>query len=178
MSALAEQSDDGWDGLLDDDEPIIWQGRPDGRFVFKPQMIFLTLFGLFFAGFALFWMIGAAQAGGVFWMFGLLHFSVGIGIVASSIFGSTFLRRRTWYTLTDRRAFIARKLPFLGRSLKSYPITKDTVVEYRDAKRPSVMFASEQKRGKNGTREVPVGFEHIADARSVLQMIRNIQKDA
>ena len=34
---------DGWDGLLDEGEEILWQGRPDGRFVFKPSMTNLML---------------------------------------------------------------------------------------------------------------------------------------
>ena len=42
-----------------------------------------ALFGAAFAGFALFWMAMAAQAGGVFWMFGLIHFGVGVGLIYS-----------------------------------------------------------------------------------------------
>ena len=78
----------GWDGILDDDEAIVWQGRPDGKVVFRPGNIIGFLFGLAFAIFALFWMILAASAGGFFWAFGLIHFSVGIGISFGALFWS------------------------------------------------------------------------------------------
>ena len=170
-------SNAGWDGLLDDGENILWQGRPDGGFAFKTSMIFLTVFGLFFAGFALFWMTMASMAGGYFWMFGLIHFAVGVGIIAGSILYPSYKRRRTWYTLTNRRAFIATVLPLLGKRLKSYPITEDTQIEFQDNAIPSVMFATETKRGKNSTYTVPIGFENISDARQVLTLLRSVQKD-
>ncbi len=176
MTSATKEPQDGWDGILDTDEKIIWQGRPDGGFFIKPSMIFLILFGTAFAGFALFWMIMASLAGGYFWMFGLIHFSVGIGIISATVLGGPFIRRRTWYTLTDRRAFIAKTLPLTGRSLKSYPITADTAIEYLDGTLASIMFATKRKRGKNGTYDVPIGFERIEDGKTVLQMMRTIQK--
>ncbi|MCG3269358.1 aspartate carbamoyltransferase catalytic subunit [Yoonia sp. I 8.24] len=166
-----------WDGILDTDEEILWQGRPNPGFAFRPSMIFTTLFGLAFAAFALFWMVMAASAGGYFWMFGLLHFAVGVGIIAGAVFFPSFKRRRTWYTLTNRRAFIATELPMLGKKLKSYPVTPDTPIEFRDDPIPSVMLASETKRGKNSTYTVPIGFELIHDARKVLTLLRSVQKD-
>lgn len=178
MTAQADTRADEWEGILDPDEQIIWQGRPDGAFVLKPAMIGLAIFGTFFAGFALFWMIAASMAGGIFWMFGLLHFGVGVSLVVGSLMGPSYVRRRTWYTLTDQRAMIAKVFPLKGRSLKSYPITKDTNIEYADDGIPSVFFATEQKRRKGGHYSVPVGFERITDAKAVMQMIRKIQKDA
>ena len=169
--------DSAWDGILDTDEEILWQGRPDPKFTFKPAMIFTTLFGMAFAGFALFWMIMASSAGGYFWMFGLIHFAVGVGIIAGSIILPSYKRRRTWYTLTSRRAFIASVMPVFGKRLKSYPITADTQIEFQDNPIPSVMFASETRRGKNSSYTVPIGFELIHDARQVLTLLRSVQKD-
>ena len=96
-------------------EEIIWQGHPVGGVSFKPAYIFTTVFGLFFAGFALFWMIMAAQAGGMFWAFGLIHFSVGIGIMLGPFVFLPYRNRHTWYSLSDHRAFIATDLPIQGR---------------------------------------------------------------
>ena len=168
----------GWDGILDEGEDIIWQGRPDAKLVFKPENIVMFLFGLAFAGFALFWMVMASMAGGFFWMFGLIHFSVGIGIFAKSIFGDTFERRKTWYTLTDRRAFIATDMPIRGRSLKSYPIDEDTVLDFIDGDLATIHFATERKRGKNGTYTVNIGFERIENGREVYKKFRDVQRSA
>ena len=168
----------GWEGILDADEGIRWQGRPDGAMVWKPSNFITILFGLAFSGFALFWMIMAASAGGGFWMFGLIHFFVGIGIGIGPIFWSTYRRRNTWYTLTDKRALIATNLPMRGRKLKSYPITKETPLEFSTGDPASITFATERRRSKNGSYEVKIGFERIADGKQVYAMIRDIQKEA
>ncbi|WP_235871424.1 aspartate carbamoyltransferase catalytic subunit [Shimia sediminis] len=167
---------DGWDGILDDDEAILWQGRPDGALTFDTGNIFALIFGLFFAGFALFWMIMASQAGGVFWMFGLLHFFVGLAVAIGPTFYSAFRRRHTWYTLTNRRAFIATDMPIRGRSLGSYPITRSTSMSLQEGPLDTLWFASTAKRTKNGTRTVKIGFERIEQGRDVLRMMRDIQE--
>jgi hypothetical protein len=168
----------GWQGILDDDEEIRWQGRPDGAVVWKLRYFFTGIFGLFFAGFALFWMAMAASAGGYFWTFGLIHFSVGIGIAVVPPFGNAWRRRHSWYTLTDRRALIATDLPLVGRKLKSYPIRRDTMLEFDSAEPATIIFSSETRRTKNGTRTVKIGFDRIPDGRSVYALIREIQKAA
>lgn len=169
---------EGWDGILDDGERILWQGRPDGAITLRAQNLIVMVFGLVFAGFALFWMIMASQTGGLFWMFGLVHFSVGAGIVFGAVGWNAFRRRRSWYTLTDRRAFVATDLPLMGRRLKSYPITADTVLVFEDGPLATVNFASATRRGKSGTYQVPVGFERIAEGREVYRMMRDIQARA
>ncbi len=164
-----------WDGILDADEEILWQGRPDGALLLKPENIPLAIFGLVFAGFALFWMRMAASAGGLFWSFGLIHFSVGIAMIIGPSFWSAFRRRHSWYTLTNSRAFIATDMPGLGRRLKSWPIAKDAKLEFIDGTPPSLIFATQTRQGKNGSYQVAIGFERIMDAREVYEMMRNIQ---
>ena len=163
----------GWEGLIADDEKILWQGRPDQSFHMSGSMFFGVIFGLFFAGFALFWMIMASKASGPFWMFGLIHFSVGAGMVVWSIWGSTYSRRNTWYTLTDRQAFIATDFLTKGRQLKSYPI-KDATVTFQAGPPDTIHFAVEERRGSKGHRyTVPVGFERIEGGSEVMRIIRN-----
>jgi len=168
----------GWESILDEDEVIRWQGRPDGAVVWKVSNIGGLLFGAAFAGFALFWMIMAAQAGGGFWMFGLLHFSVGIGIAIGPVFWSALRRRKSWYTLTNKRAIIATDMPTKGRVLRTYPITKDTMLEIVSGDPASITFASDQRHRKNGSYKVKIGFERINDAKQVYALMRDIQKEA
>lgn len=167
---------DAWQGILDEDEAILWQGRPDGTFHFDIGNIFALIFGTFFAGFALFWMLMAAQAGGVFWMFGLLHFFVGLGVAVGGPFYSMFRRRHTWYTLTDRRAFVATDMPIKGKSLDSYPISHDTSMSLQEGPPDTIWFASTTKRTKNGTKTVKIGFERIGAGREVYRKMRDIQE--
>lgn len=171
-------SHDPWAGILDDGETILWQGRPDGAVSLSVANVMTSLFGLAFAGFALFWMIMASQAGGFFWMFGLLHFSVGLGLAAGPIFWDAYRRRHTWYTLTSQRAFIATDLPLKGKSLDSYPITDDTPLSLVDGPPTTIYFAAGLRRGSNGKkRHTKIGFERIAEGREVFRMMRQIQSD-
>ena len=129
-----------------------------------------------FAGFALFWMVMASAAGGGFWMFGLIHFSVGVGLAILPPFWGAWRRRHTWYTLTDRRAFIATDTPFVGRRLKSYPIESDTSIDYAPGAPATIHFAHETRRTKNGSRQVDIGFERIDQGDEVYRLMRNIQR--
>ncbi|MBR9764086.1 MAG: aspartate carbamoyltransferase catalytic subunit [Rhodobacteraceae bacterium] len=165
----------GWEGLLEPGEAILWQGRPDGRMSLRRINPFQLLFGLFFSGFALFWMIMAAQAGGFFWMFGLLHFTVGVGIAIGKPVLDPLRRRYTWYTLTDRRAFIARRTLLGARTLDSYRLTPGSRVSYDPGPPPSVHFAEEEVRMKRGTRTRRIGFERIEDGQKVFALIEQVR---
>lgn len=168
----------GWDDILETGENILWQGCPAIHFRIRIGHVFTVLFGLAFAGFALFWMIMAAQAGGGFWMFGLLHFFVGLGLAFGTPFYDRYRRQHTWYTLTNRRAFIATDLPLAGRKIKSFPINTGTVLDYRETDPPSIFFAHEYRQSKNGSRRIEIGFYGIHDGADVLSLMRGIQKGA
>lgn len=175
-TATGATAKSGWEGILDDGETVLWQGRPDGAVKFRIGHVFTFIFGLAFAGFALFWMIMASSAGGGFWMFGLIHFSVGIGLAIGPPFWSAWRRRHTWYTLTDRRAFIATDMPLRGRKLKSYPIRADTVLDYDGDDPATIHFAHEIRRSKNGSRRHDIGFERIDGGAEVYRMMRKVQQ--
>ena len=67
-------------------------------------------------------------------------------------------------------------MPITGRKLKSYPITTETVLEF-DARDPaSIYFHSDYKRTKNGSREVRIGFERIAEGKHVYDLMRSVQR--
>ena len=166
-----------WQGILDSGERIVWQGRPDQGFDVAGRDIPQALFALLFSGFAVFWMTKAAAAGGGFWMFGLIHFSVGLGIFWKAIFGTTVRRRRTWYTLTNRRAFIATDFPWKGRELKSYPITPDSPISYRAGPPATMFFARERRTGTKGrSYNANIGFERIAEGDKVMALLRRAQR--
>jgi hypothetical protein len=175
---------DPWAGLIDPDETILWQGRPDPRphwAALSPQRMIL---GVVFTAFSLFWIAQAAAItrgggmggiAGLFPLFGLPFLAVGLYQLGGHVLWDAFRRGRTWYTLTDRRAFVATDLPFRGKQLKSYPITRETVLTFDDAELASIGFAFEPVPMKRGTRMKMVGFERIPDGRSVYALIRGVQ---
>ena len=168
---------DEWDGILAKDEKIIWQGRPSSEFKFQKRMLY-HVFSVTVTILAAVIFLNAAPIDNEnLNLFIFLALCINVFIALIGVIGPGYQRGRTWYTLTNRRAFIATVLPLLGKRLKSYPITEDTQIEFQDNAIPSVMFATETKRGKNSTYTVPIGFENISDARQVLTLLRSVQKD-
>lgn len=174
--------DDAWAGLLDADEKVIWQGRPDSGIKPTLPMIGNAAVGLFVAFIGMRGLIQSYANDQTHSNFPLFFICGGLISAAYAIFAPGFLRRYTWYTLTDRRAFIAKNLPLRGRTLKSYPITAETAIELVDSTPPSLIFASENKSFARmffidrGPSNSEIGFEYIPDARHVLKLMRDIQK--
>jgi len=166
----------GWENILDADEHILWQGRPDPTLRFAFAGLGRTMFGAAFAGFALFWMTMAAQGGGFFWMFGLIHFAAGVGIMGGAALLFPYRARHTWYTLSSKRAFVATDFPVQGRKLRDYPITPDTNLLLDENTVSTLYFGPEPVFRKNQNRARRVGFERIHDGRRVYGMMRDIQR--
>lgn len=167
-----------WKNHLHGGEDIIWQGGPDARFDLGVKDLIPIVFSIFFTSYAAKFILNAASSGGLNWMLGLLLFILGLTIFANAIYGRVFRRKHTWYTLTTQRAFIGTDMPFGNRSLKSFPITATTPIDFVDGALPSVMFASETIRRNDSSHEKQIGFERLTDAPEVLAHIRNIQQGA
>lgn len=169
---------EGWENVLADGETILWQGRPVPGISFNKGQVMTTLIGLAFTGIALFWMMQAAKAGGYLWTFGLIHVSGGLVVLLGPVLLPAHMRKKTWYTLTTQKAYIA-DLPFFGgKRLRSFPITKDTPIEIKTRTYTTINFASVLRRGKNDrSYTVPIGFERLTDGDTVRGLIRTIQKD-
>lgn len=159
----------GWQGILDDGEEILWQGQPEARIRVTPRNLRDSAFGLFFALFGLFWTIGALASGGLFGLFGLFFVGMGAWKAAKPAILPAYIRARTWYTLTDRRAVIATDVAVQGKRLTTRPILPETQIEYQASAPPSIWF------GAPGVAD-RVGFEYIDDADKVLALIRGIQR--
>ena len=177
---------DGWQGILDPDEVILWQGRPRAGLSLRPFRPMRHAMGVVTAGFALFWMSMAAWITGgmddgpvdLFPLFGLIFLAIGIWNAGLFVFWEAFLRANTTYSLSSRRGFVATDLPIKGRSLKSYPIKPDTPLEYDGQEPGTIWFAERYQSTKNGSRRVPIGFERIPDARAVYALLRSVQRGA
>lgn len=172
----------GWEGILEPGEVILWQGRPDARIGIAPRHLPEIGFGLVFTGFALFWMVSAYSmgAGLLFTAFGLPFVAVGLSVMLRSTLSLSRRLRRTWYTLTSRRAIIATDPPFQGRSLQSYPITAASLLGLdQQAGLYTLSFArADLADGSGSRRRQPIGFERIADGPKVLALMRQIQGEA
>ena len=172
----------GWHGILDSGEQILWQGEPERGVRANIADFRRVLPGLAMVAFALFWTTMAMRANFFFGLFGVFFIFVGLRTALEPILWPAFVRARSFYTLTDRRAIIATTLPLQGRRLVSYPMDAQTVIEYVGTTAPSVLFGvplnTTSKVFGWSVQGTPkrAGFEFIKDADQVIAMMRQIQR--
>ncbi|WP_444454163.1 aspartate carbamoyltransferase catalytic subunit [Rhodobacter capsulatus] len=167
---------EGWEGIMVPGERILWRGRPIARVKWLRVGI-MAAFGLAFAGFAVFWMVMAARSGAWFWAFGLIHFSVGLGLAVVSILEERMRLQDTFYTLSDRAAYVASRTLLKGRRLDTYPITAGLELGLRGGdKAGDVVFGTRSSWTISGLRAVEVGFLDITGAPEVFAILRNARE--
>src|SRR6056297_2760163 len=112
---------DGWDGILHPDERVVWPGQPSAmpHFRIRDPMEFGLGLSLAFGPVApttILWIGGGPE-----WLFFLPSFALGAWFIAGWCLWEAWCRRRTWYSLTDRRAFVATAV--MGRRrLRAIPL--------------------------------------------------------
>ena len=184
-----------WAAILDRDERLLWVGEPVHGLRFKRGSTKTTVGGLFFFGFALFWTAGASTPvimllrgsdnvdvpwlfALFFPLFGLPFLAVGFYMVIGHYFWDAYLRKRTRYALTTRRALITT-WPRGIRTLKSYPIKPDTVIDYAPGDEATIYFANETHTDSDGDKTTTrIGFQLIRDGAGAYAAIRRIQTEA
>lgn len=167
----------GWQGILEQDEQILWQGQPAGGIRFDPEDLRGTLMGLFMTCFALFWMWGASQGSVVFALFGIPFLAIGLAETLKGNVIAAYVRSRSWYTLTNRRAIIATDMPVRGRRLTTYPIGPGTPLELIEGDPGSILFGSTTGRRSRRGSEPRAGFRLIHDTRKVWSLMQQAQTE-
>lgn len=190
MTDSAAQAPASLEELLPPGETILWRGRPDGRVAWSDMLSMRSVHGLMAIVFALFWMNTSNRIGGSghFPYFGLTFVAIGLYFIVGRLLWEAVLHRRTWYTLTDRAAYIATDL--LDRKLDRYELRPDLPVELEDGAPGTVWFAERivhrpgRWRTVNGDREYEpphterhrIGFRRIAEARMVWRLLNEAKE--
>lgn len=172
---------DGWQGILNPGENVLWQGQPDTAPDWTGWKLSDGLFGGAFAAFAVFWMAmalgqlpGSSFFGLVFPLFGLPFLALGLQRAGGERLWHAYTRRCTWYTLTDERAFIATAI-LRKRTFDAYPITHQTRID-QDGR--NLWFATDIVKTPNGTAQRRVGFTHLTDPSHIYDLMRQVQREA
>jgi hypothetical protein len=106
--------------LLGSDERLLWSGRPRQGIVFGRSDLFAIPFSLFFFGFSVFWIVGAAtQTKGTSWfpLFGVPFVLIGLYMLVGRHLADSYYRSGLYYGLTDQRAILASTV--FGRKVTS-----------------------------------------------------------
>ena len=84
-------------------ETIIWKGRPAKGHLISSQDLLLIPFSLFWCSFAFFWEYSALTSGAPlpFALFGLPFIAFGIYFLVGRFFHTAYLRKRTFYVITN-----------------------------------------------------------------------------
>ncbi|MDO6458337.1 hypothetical protein Q4560_12875 [Celeribacter halophilus] len=166
---------EGWADILHPGERVLWQGQPDQSIQWRGPAIPFAFFGVTFAVFALLWMVKTYLSGG-YWLFGLFQFCTGLVITAAPLLIGPFIARRTWYSLSSRRAFFANDLPFSGKTLLALDLRPSLGVEF-DGKDPgTIRFQGRAEPIIGRQFDSAPAFAQLPDARTVYGLIRDIQK--
>jgi hypothetical protein len=169
---------------LQSGESLYWTGTAN------PARAALTalpaaIFGVPFAGFALFWMNGAYQASShiskrpdafskgfsVFPLFGLPFLIIGLGIVLAPLWA--YLKgRSTVYAVTNQRVMVITGGG--NRSVKSYTPADIVCVEHRerpDGSGDIVICTNAILRSRNATSQMKVALVGIPNVKQVAQQV-------
>ncbi len=169
MNADAE-----WDAILDPDEIIIWQGAPTGALRSEFGSPFEVAFMMVWGGIPLAAVI--ANPGTLLLGVPALFLAIALWFFVGQHFWAAFMRRRTFYSLSNRRAFIAVR-GLTKRTLNSYPITDSTELELEDRSGGAVWFATGEKNKMFSNSKISkIGFEQLANPREAFGHLRTIQR--
>ena len=173
---IRHESHYGWEAILVPGERAVWNGRSDGAVVLTAKALLTALAGFGIVIILLFILILAASGPFILKVIIMIFLAKGVFLIFDPAL-SAYRRKRCFYVLTNKRAIIMTDFPFLGKKTISYPLVKETELEY-DMKDPgSIHFKSKYKYilDSNSPRKW-IGFERIPDAVQVYRLARSVQR--
>lgn len=170
-------------------EQVLWSGQPRQGLVLRGSDALMIPFSVLWAGFAFFWMYGAAKSGAPlpFVLFGVPFVLVGIYIVIGRFFVEARQRAATYYAVTTERVLISSGV--FSRKTKSLSLRTLTDLTLSSAAegRGSIGFGAAGPFGNlfggmsgwpGAEQYIGPRFDLIDDARSVYELIRKAQAAA
>ena len=87
------------------DEYILWKGKPEsGKLITSADAVMIP-FSLVWCGFAIFWELTVLTSGAPFFfaLFGLPFVGIGLYLVFGRFFLTAYMRKRTFYVITNKK---------------------------------------------------------------------------
>ena len=169
------ETPESWDEILEPGEKLLWQGRPDGAAVWQRRHILPVAMGIGVASLGLVWIFLVPDGNVYTIAMGLIIIALGVFLGVGPPVMSSMVRKASWYSLSNKRAFIAMHRKNIGRKLAAYPIDPDFELQF-DYKDPgTIIFVIETRYQGGAPYSVKIGFERIKDSEKVYQMLLDIQ---
>jgi hypothetical protein len=161
----------------------VWTGRPVSGLRMRSGDLLMSLFGIPWTGFAIFWTVTATTSGGgiFFTLWGAMFICIGTYFTLGHYFWDAYVRSRTYYALTaDGSAVIFTDLPGASARRIYLPSVGAIGFEVRSDGSGSVTFgeAAKAQWWQNNQRSAqrPPAFEFIADASNVYDLCTKLQQ--
>ncbi|WP_299412743.1 hypothetical protein [uncultured Sulfitobacter sp.] len=165
---------DPWDGILNEDEEILWQGTPAHGFALAQPDIPALIYGLCCLAFSVFWIMMVSDAGRFTWL-DLVPLGIGIAFTCYSVLRDTVARRYSFYTLTNQRAIVGTSYPWSFKRLMITKVTSRTPIHLQRGH--TVVFGVPKYSSLYPLPLRRPQFTRIDDAENVLSLMQEIQKD-
>lgn len=170
---------------MDNDETLLWTGKPKQGIVFRSSDIFMIPFSLLWGGFAIFWetTVILTDAPFIMRLWGIPFVLVGLFMIFGRFFYDSASRKRTIYGITENRVII--KSGIFKKSIKSLNIKtlSDITLKEESNRSGSIIFGPENgfngifrgtgRLGSNG--KMTPSFEMIKNVRKVYRQIIDLQ---
>lgn len=168
---------------------MLWSGNPRTGLLLRPSDAFMIPFSLMWGGFAIFWEWGVSNASGpnqpfmVLW--GIPFVAIGLYVIAGRFFVDSYVRGRTTYIITNRRAIVVGGL--FSRTITSLPLKNLSDITLRvradgsgtiTLGRPLLNGWSASAGWPGASRNAVPAFEFIADAKQVHDKLLEAQRIA
>jgi hypothetical protein len=184
---------------LEPEETVRWVGKPRAGILLRGSDALMIPFSILWGGFAIFWeamaLRGTAKASVgikiIFPLWGVPFVLVGLYMMVGRFFADAYVRGRTWYGVTDRRAIIVSGLMSqTTTSVSLATLSAVSLTEHRDGTGTvrlgqAVMVGNGYARGwpagrfgGGGEGGSPATFDHIFDAAEVYRLILECQNKA
>lgn len=172
---------DSFQGRLLPGERVLWEGQPAQGLLMTSRDALLIPFSLVWCGFAVFWTFGANGMGAppFFLLWGAMFICIGLYFVVGRFAADAWLRRRTYYAVTDRRVLILRLAPlskFTAIGLSQLP---DLDLTERNDGRGTIrfgqaisMWGNRNMAGWSPALDPTPQFIAIAEARRIFDLIQ------
>lgn len=171
---------------LNRNEQVLWSDEPLPSFFYGGTIV-LSIFGLFFFGFALFWCLSALSMGNdtlmpqpaiakIFPFFSTPFMLVGLGLILAPLWNYRSMRN-TCYAITNERCILISG--FRSLKTRSYPLNTIHNIEKRQRVNGygdlifSKEYSTHYRDGRRRTSVDLIGFKNIPNVSGVNRILRD-----